>query len=150
MSKPVLKNFIVNIRDGTPKFTTDTQKKIFYDFLKQYEGKKVWMTIDSRTPSRSERQNRYYWLYLNIIAAETGNDPDYLHARFKAEFLNTEERLILGKMTAKDVSTTNLNKTEFAEYLEKICRLTEVPLPDSSPFELPITHEEYEANRFKA
>ncbi len=136
MTEKLLKNFVVEIREGRPSFTSDYQRSMFNDFLKQFEGKKVWMTIDPKLPKRTDRQNRFYWLYLGIISRETGEDKDSLHAFFGDEFLTKGVKNLFGKEVKVKKSTTELNRIEFGNYLEEICRLTEIPIPDPSIYEL--------------
>lgn len=83
---------------------------------------------------RSGQQNNYYWLYLDIISNETGNDPIELHEFFKRKLLPRKKVSIKGKKKdhefERETSTTELSKIDFGEYLDKICQITEVPLPD--------------------
>lgn len=139
MADVKLKNFIIDIKKGRPAFTSEAQRAMFNDFLKQFEGKKVWMTIDPKMPKRSDRQNRYYWLYLGIISQETGHEAQDLHFLFKNNFLFDPMKdltTVLGTLIIKDKSTTDLTKTQFAEYIEKISRLTGITPPDATIFQL--------------
>lgn len=132
--KPELKAFCVrSTADGGIRFKSDYHQRLWKHYLKSNAGKDIWIELDTRVPNRTERQNRFYWLYLGIIAQETGeDDPDYLHERFKAEFLNFGAKAVFGKLTNKVKGTAELTKLEFGEYLEKINRLTGVPIPDPS------------------
>lgn len=143
MAKSLLKTFVIDIRDGNPAFTSPTQRALFFKFLKQFEGKKVWMTLDTKIPTRTDRQNRFYWLYVGIIASETGHTPDELHNAFKQRFLFRGARDVYGEIIRRTGSTTELNKLDFGEYLEKICELTGIPIPDASIFEVSLSHEEF-------
>ncbi len=135
--KAELRNFIVrSTSDGGLTFKSDYHRGIFKQLLKDLQGKDIWLTLDSKKPKRSDRQNRYYWLYLNIIAEETGHDPIELHIRFKDEFLFDKEEEVMGRPIRLTKSTTDLSKTEFGEYMERISVLVEVPLPDASIFDL--------------
>lgn len=138
MPKHTLQTFIIDIKQGNPAFTSEYQRKMFKSFLKQFEGKKVWMTIDPKLPKRSDRQNRFYWLYLGIIAHETGHEVDDLHTLFKEEFLSVGHKTILGLSTKMTRSTTELSKTDFSEYIDKISVLTGITPPDATIFQLPI------------
>lgn len=69
---------------------------------------------------RSMRQNRLYWMWLNIISDETGQDTDDLHQYFKGEFLGYDTRDIFGRPTAIPISTTGLSTQKFTDYLESI------------------------------
>jgi len=130
------KNFIFKIVEGKPTFTSDHQKALYKQFLGQFEGKKVWITIDPRLPTRSSRQNRYYWLYLGVIATETGHSPGEIHEWAKGKFLTSTIKEILGDKVRVKKSTTELNKSDFVEYIMKIEGETGVPSPDIESFEL--------------
>lgn len=102
-------------------------------------GTKLWVHVFDKEPKRSDRQHRFYWLYLNRIEAETGNDADYLHEHFKREYLALPPKDIMlpdGKtrLVITYRSTTELSKSEFSEYLMKIERDSGVELPDTDEF----------------
>lgn len=80
--------------------------------------------------TRSLNQNNYYWLYLGVIAQETGDDPNSLHEYFKRALLPPKFIKVLGKEIKIPASTTKLSKIEMGEYLERICALTSIPLPE--------------------
>jgi len=90
--------------------------------------------FDSKFPSRSLRQNRYYRLYLKIIADDIGEDPEVLHLLFKGLFLETGITEVYGYKVRKVKSTKKLNKSEFTKYLMRIEEKTEIPLPDTKEF----------------
>lgn len=137
-------------RDGKPNWSSEYQKSLFYDFFSRNDGKKIYLSVDTKSPSRTERQNRYLWLYYNIISDETGNDPKVIHAWAKQHCMPTTETEIFGMKTIVERSTTTLEKIdEFSKYIEKISELSGVPPPDPDPFALPMTHEEYRSIRKK-
>lgn len=70
--------------------------------------------------SRSNSQNRTYWMWLNALAKDTGHSADDLHEMFKVRVLGTEEKIILGKAITVGRSTTTLNTKDFAEYMTTI------------------------------
>jgi hypothetical protein len=86
--------------------------------------------IEEEKPTRSTSQNRYYWTYLDIIEKETGNNATDLHEFFKRKLLPPVFKNIMGEEMKLPASTTDLNKADFTMYLDKICALTGVPLPD--------------------
>jgi hypothetical protein len=116
----------------TPKFGLIewSNKKALYEFLLANEGKEMYAKIDKVKSVRSLDQNSFYWRYLEIIATETGNNADDLHRIFKGLFLPKRKTTFKGKDYMMSGSTTELSKTEMGEYLDKICALTNVPIPD--------------------
>ncbi len=115
------------------------KKKILFNdeleesnFFEKNEGKTATITIEKS--HRTLTQNAYMWVYLTVIARETGNDVNELHEFFKASFLPSVIVKIKGKNSTHDFtrkkSTTELNKLEFGDYLDRVCAYTEIPLPD--------------------
>lgn len=96
--------------------------------LKKTAGK-TWR-LELPEKKRSQSQNNYYWLYLGVIEYETGNNANDLHEYFKRIFLPPRYITVMGAELRIPRSTTELSKVEFGEFLEKICALTNVPLPD--------------------
>jgi hypothetical protein len=103
-------------------------KKKFIDWMLANEGKYVTIEIEKRV--RSKSQNAFYWVYLGVIERETGENADDLHEFFKRKLLPPVFKMIQGEEIRLPRSTKDLSKQEFGEYLEKICALTEIPLPD--------------------
>ena len=121
-------NFNATIKEG--KLSIDTPEK-----WKQYlsgcsADTPGVLTVEKKKGRRSLSQNGYYWVYLGVIENETGNNADDLHELFKRKFLTPVEKTVLGEKVRFPASTTELGKTEFSEYMDKICALTNVPLPD--------------------
>lgn len=143
MSTPKLRNFSVIIKEGKIGFRTEYAKELFTDFLRQFEGKEVWLSVDERMPNRTEAQNRYYWLYLTLISHETGADIEALHAWAKGKFLTETITEVYGDKVRITKSTTELSKTDFSDYIRKIEVETEILAPDTTPFGIALTHDEY-------
>ena len=101
-------------------------------FVQDNEGESVRIALP--TQERSLSQNSYYWKYLDIISRETGNVPLDLHEYFKRILLPPVHKSIVinGKRTEVrfPASTKDLNTEQFSDYLDKICALTNVPLPE--------------------
>src|SRR5262245_10347034 len=114
--------------DGGLNLGSDTNRARFKEFCKENVGKVV--RIERQVPVRSKSQHRFYWVYLDAIAHETGHTPEELHAWVKAKFLPRKFATVLGKDVELAPTTTTLNKAEFGELLERICAETRVPLPD--------------------
>jgi len=108
-------------------------------------GDHVSMYITNKRPKRSLAMDRYYWLYLSLIALASGHTPQELHAWAKGKFLTTGIKEVFGDKTRITDSSADLNVGEFLEYLERIEFSTGIPLPDSEPFNVPLSHKEYQA-----
>ena len=121
-------NFNAKIEGGKFKIEQGTKWKRYVSSLN--ENTLLSFSVEKRKNQRSLSQNNYYWLYLGIIEDETGNLADDLHEFFKRKFLRPVTKKILGEEIKLPASTTNLGKHDFGEYLDKICAMTNVPLPD--------------------
>lgn len=104
--------------------------KALSDYLCTVEGKPLVVRIDKETWKRTDNQNRFYWAYLRIIADQTGHTEDDLHSLFKRLFLPPVYKKILNTEVKLPASTTDLNKAEFGDYMDKIAAHTDVPVPD--------------------
>lgn len=115
------------IKDGKLEFDKEEGYKYF---LQNNEGENVVIKIKKAYSSRSEKQNKLYWFYLNLIETETGNIASELHEFFKRKFLKPRFIKVLGNEIRIPGSTTDLDKLEFTEYLRNIEILTGIPIPD--------------------
>ncbi len=100
------------------------------------------MRIELRRPKRTALQNAFYWVYLDLIAISSGHTTDELHLWAKGAFLTTGITEVFGHKVRKVKSTTDLNRSEFVEYMSQIEEATGVPIPDPEPF-LGLTWDEY-------
>ena len=116
------------IENGKPRIETPQSYKRYLEGFN--EGEKIVIDIEKKKNKRSLSQNSYYWIYLGVIENETGNTASDLHELFKRKFLLPQEKTILGQQIKLPASTTNLSKHDFSEYLDRICALTGVPIPD--------------------
>src|SRR5947209_12274567 len=97
-------------------------------WAREHEGARL--VIEEEKHVRTHSQNAYYWVYLGVIARETGDNADDLHEFFKRKLLPPVLKTIQGEEIKLPRSTTELSKTDFGEYLDRICALTNIPLPD--------------------
>lgn len=85
------------------------------DLSKEYEA-----SIVKKTDKRTLSQNRLYFLWLNCISAETGNEVDDLHEYLKRKFIGRNYRIIYGEGIETSLSTTELNTEQFKAYLDRV------------------------------
>jgi hypothetical protein len=108
------------------------QKQYFDDFLKQFAGKSVKVTVEKWKKQRSLNQNRYYHgsLIGQVIDALVNNgyprselNTEIIHEFLKAKFLKKD---IVNEQTGEVLnitgSTTTLTTTEFMDYIDDIAR----------------------------
>lgn len=84
------------------------------------EGVRFDVKISRHRPKRSIPQNRTYWMWINCISDETGNDQDALHELFKEKFLGMEVIDVLGEWIGRPKSTAKLSTVDFSAYMEKV------------------------------
>lgn len=80
--------------------------------------------------TRTQRQNRYYWAYLRLIAEETGDNENNLHEYFKRVHLPPRFVTVRGKEIKLPATTTELKTNEFSEYIRRIEQETNILAPD--------------------
>lgn len=91
--------------------------------LKAFKGKRVEITIEKLKSKRSIQQNRYYWLLVGILSKEIGYDKNELHEIIKFKFLRDEKVFEkTGEIFEYIKSTTELNKTDFADFTTDLIR----------------------------
>lgn len=130
-----IERFQVQIdENGEIQWNSPSHQHLFKKFLQQFAGKKVTIEVQERKSTRTMNQNSYYWLYLGIIAEETGHSTEDLHELFKGKFLSSGIKEIFGEKVRSKQSTTQLSVGRFVEYLMQIEELTGVPLPDTSEY----------------
>jgi len=117
-------------------------KALWPSFWNTCKGKKAVLTLKEDKLTRSQRQNKLYWKWMDIIYQETDQPiHDYfennkwhkgLHTRFKCDFLG-KEYYDGGELKMK--STKNLKVAEMSVYLEKVNQFSaewgiKLPQPD--------------------
>lgn len=78
------------------------------------------VTINRIKSPRSIPQNKLYWLWLKLIAEETGHTDNDLHAYFKAMFLGKQYKVLFNEQVEIEASTTRLSTKDFTTFLDKI------------------------------
>lgn len=124
--------FLATAKDGFLDFGSFTNQARLREFLKKHEGKTLRLELPK--PIRSNQQNKLYWHYLGVIEQDTGTFADDLHYFFREKLLPKKSLKIKGHKGAYEVmrpmSTTELSKAEFGEYMEKICSIVQIPIPN--------------------
>lgn len=100
------------------------------------EGDFVTVSLKPKKEKRSIRQNDYYWAYLTLISEDTGHSPEELHEWAKGKCLPNHIKKILGDPVRIKKSTTELNKSEFADFIRKIGVEVGIAPPDPKAYYL--------------
>ena len=125
--------FIVKIDEkGGMNFGSEYNLARFRQFCKDNIGKTL--RIEKQISTRSLSQNQLYWLFLGVIERETGNSANDLHELFRRTLLPPKFIKVLDKEIKIPKSTTELNKLEFADYLDKISSEVGIEIPDSQAY----------------
>lgn len=125
MASKVVPQFWVYVKNGVMTFTHPTK---FHAYLQMIRGKHT-VTIEKPQSIRSLSQNKFYWLYLGLVAEETGDHPNDLHEFFKRKFLPPRFVKVMGQEIKLPNTTTTLSKAQFSDYIMRIEALTGVPAP---------------------
>ena len=84
------------------------------------KGEKAILEIFEDRLTRSQKQNKLFWLWLTEISKETGHSKDDMADYLQSTFLGEHESMVMGKKTTKPVSTRTLKMNEFSDLLEQI------------------------------
>lgn len=138
--------FIFTAKEGKMTWGSTYNHERFRQNLRENEGKEY--RIEPLISTRSMSQNSLYHLFLDVICRETGNDHNNLHEYLKRELLPPKfiKVNIKGKEVERKIpaSTTDLTKTEFCDFMDKISSLTGVPIPDTEQY-----HQYYDSAPLK-
>ncbi|MDD4924312.1 MAG: hypothetical protein PHF74_05710 [Dehalococcoidales bacterium] len=92
----------------------------FSKVLSALNGKDVDAVYKEHKNARSYRQNRYYWgIVVNILSDVTGYSSDEMHEILRAKFL-PDSKEVGNEVINISRSTTELNTSEFEDYLRQI------------------------------
>jgi len=106
-------------------------------------GDEVSVYYTNKKPLRSDLQNRYLHLYLSLIALSSGNSVKQLKTWVKGRFLSEGITEVFGDKVRVVKSTTELNRSEFEELINRIEEVTQIPAPPTELFKRPHSHEEH-------
>lgn len=124
--------FLATAKDGKLDWGSETNEARLRQWLKDHDGKALRLQpIQSK---RSLNQNALYWMYLEMVSRETGDDANSLHEYFRRTLIPPKFITVVGKTIQIPESTTELSKVEFGEYMERISALTGVPVPDTETY----------------
>lgn len=115
--------------------------------IRQWDGKKVYVTIEKAKSKRSNSQNAYLWSVVYPCAlhgfVEAGNEGvciDEVHTFFKQQFLKNGKDVFIpgsGEVVKLGNTTTTLSKTEMMIYIEQIAKfcaeMLGVVIPEPMP-----------------
>ena len=130
MSK-ILPKFKGSVKDG--KLILD-KPQLFSLFIGKFDGAKVEVIVQKEKKARSLKVNSLYWVYLKVLEDYTGEDSEVLHEYFKTIFLPVKIVSVFGREVRIPGSTAELSSAEFSEYMDKISRLTQIPVPDPNEY----------------
>lgn len=127
----------VTIKNGGIVFKTQTSEKLWRHNLRKFDGKKVVISLETKRNYRSNNQNRYYWMCLDIISESTGNTANDLHSYFARKYLPIITKPVFGINIHQLGSTTDLSVGEFVDYMSAIqIEVAEygITLPDTKEY----------------
>jgi hypothetical protein len=105
-------------------------KQRLQEWAKMNPGKQLMIRIDKRGSRRSNPQLRYYWGVVvetvrhGLINLGHELNKDEVHFFLKERFNSVPVENKKGEIIDIPGSTTQMTKTEFGEYIEKIARFS--------------------------
>lgn len=140
--------YIFTIENGVGKIQG---RKQFEADCKQLNNAKMVMTLKRYKAKRSLSQNGYYWKVI-IASVRQGLidhgfescylDKDSVHALLASKFLKRDIANEAGEFITITLSTADLNKVEFGEYIDAIDRWA----IDFLGFNLPLPEQQQNLN----
>jgi redox-sensitive bicupin YhaK (pirin superfamily) len=118
-----------------PFFIIDSKERraACVEYIRHLKGTPIQCVfVKEYKRNRSESQNRLYHMWLNLIAKETGAEPEHLHEEMKVRVLGWEVRTILGEEVRLPKSTTKLTVQDFTQLLHAVdvlARSLDIVLP---------------------
>lgn len=97
------------IQNGKIKFD---DMDYFIEDVKAHESKRIEIFIDEYIPKRTISQNKYYRVLLKYLSEATGHTSREMGLEMKKRFLKD--------INCNVISTADLTKKEFTEYLDKV------------------------------
>jgi hypothetical protein len=114
---------------GTMPLQGKLQCRPFVEALEHLRGKSVILTVSESKPKRGTQANRYYWgvvvdlIYRALKESGWEINRESTHELLRVRFLSEDHPIGKdGEFVTRVKSTTELNSTEFGEYLEHCCR----------------------------
>ena len=97
-------------------------------FFKQSDSEEAVITIKPNKMTRSQAQNRLYWMIIEQIRKETFNSKDAIHDHCREEYLTRSTEIVCNKERTVLKSTTELNTKEMGEYIDDVIVFAETDL----------------------
>ena len=114
------KTFKIKAINSRIDFSSEYSKATLREFLRKREGKTLYLTLDERTPARSETQNNALHLWFELVAKELNDGGLHVQKVLEQTIeINWNKDLVKNTLwrpvqvaLLKKKSTTELKKTE--------------------------------------
>jgi hypothetical protein len=122
-----------------------TSQPLYQHFLNTYckVGDDISNELTNKRPKRSDAQNNFFHVYLDLISLSSGHTMNELKAWVREKILGKGITEVFGDKVRVVGSSADLNCSEFCEMMNRIQEKTEIPIPNPEPFNLAITFDEY-------
>lgn len=131
----MIKNWFGNV--GENGILLLDEQNAFENHARKFSGKRVILTLRQYRKQRSNNQNRYYWgVVIHLLSEDTGETPERIHDAMRLKFL-----LRKGKKFPILKSSSELNTSEFEDYLSKIRSWASVEMGINIPEPHEVTFE---------
>jgi hypothetical protein len=105
-----------------------------------------WFWNEFKSSIRSTKANRLYWVWMQCLEDETGQDKNDFHDYFKDKFIGYSIKEFNERSIIKEPSTKGMLQRPFYDYMKKVQAeaATEfsvtVPLPEDQGYDEFIEH----------
>lgn len=106
----------------------DIVENMTRSFFKNSDTDEAVISIKPNKITRTQAQNRLYWMIIEQIRKETYNSKDAIHDHCREEFLDRQTEIVCNKERTVLKSTTELNTKDMGEYIDDVIVFAETDL----------------------
>ena len=99
----------------------EQRRQTAIEFLRMIKlNRDIRVEIKEYKKNRSTAQNRLLWAWYDVIAKDTGYEPEDLHEEMKVRVLGVERKVVRGIELIVPKSSTKLSVQEMTQFLHSV------------------------------
>jgi hypothetical protein len=100
------------------KIKAERQKAI--ERFKLLLSKDKTIEIIEKRKNRSLSSNALYWLWMQCLSDDSGQDKEDYHDYFKDKYIGVSTKIVFGKTIIKEPTTTDKDDKYFSAYMKQV------------------------------
>lgn len=88
--------------------------------LQDFEGKKIYVTVETKSSRRTLSQNSLMWMWFEIISKHTGHTSEEIHVIVKGLYCPKKEVTLKDKRYFIPRGTSDLSSVEMTELMMRV------------------------------